>query len=140
MPYCSICGNQIDKNSIFCPVCGERVGIVVRFQHQETTIPPFQQDSQLPFKPNSGMGLAIFSTLCCCPLLGIYAMVLAGKVDSLYYLGYYREAEMKASDSKKWSIIGIVFGFIMEVIVIIAIIIVIVAADGDVDKILEILG
>ena len=140
MPYCSICGNQIDKSSLFCLVCGERVGVVVRVQHQESTTPSFQQDSQSPFKPNSGMGLAIFATLCCCPILGIYAMVLAGRVDSLYYLGFYREAEMKAADSKKWSIIGIVFGIVMNILIIIGIIIVIVAADGDFDKILEILG
>lgn len=140
MPYCSNCGNQIDKNSTFCPVCGERVGIVVRVQHQETTTPSFQQNPQLPFKPNSGMGLAVFTTLCCCPVLGIYAMVLAGRVDSLYYLGFYREAEMKAADSKKWSIIGIVFGIVMNIVLIIGMIIIIIAADGDVDKILEILG
>ena len=139
MSYCSSCGHQVDNDSVFCPVCGNRVGVVVRVQHQEPPTPPYQQDKQLPFKPNSCMGLAVFTTLCCCLIFGIYAMVLAGQVDTLYYSGHYREAEMKAADAKKWSIIGIVLGIACYIFIIIYIIALIIVTDGDLEEMREIL-
>lgn len=131
MPYCSICGCQIDNNSLFCPKCGNRVGVVVRMQRQSAFTEDYLKDAP-HFKPNSGMGLAFFTTLCCSTLIGIYAMVLADKVDTLYYSGRYREAEMKAADSKKWSIIGIIVGIAFDIIIIIVFIILIIETDGEI--------
>lgn len=78
------------------------------------------------------MGLAFFTTMCCCPIFGIYAIVLADKVDSLYYSGFYKEAEMKAVDSKKWSIIGIVFGIVFNILLIIVLIVIVIMTDGEI--------
>lgn len=57
------------------------------------------------------MALAILTTVLCCVPLGVYAITLANKVDTLYYLGEYQRAEMASQDAKKWSIIGIVISF-----------------------------
>lgn len=132
MGFCSNCGSPVNDTNIFCPNCGQRVGIVVRVQQQQPFMQPFVQEKPKPFKPNSGMGLALFTTLFCSPIFGIYAMFLADKVDSLYYSGRYKEAEMKAADSKKWSIIGIVFGIIIDILLVITLIVIGIKTDGKI--------
>lgn len=132
MGFCSNCGTPIDGATTFCPNCGQRVSVVVRVQQQQPFMQPFSQETPKPFKPNSGMGLAIFTTLCCCAIFGGYAMILANKVDDLYYSGQYKEAEMKAADSKKWSIIGIVLACIIYFLLIGALIIIMIISDGEV--------
>ncbi len=47
--------------------------------------------------------------MCCWPV-GIYAIICANKVDSLYNAGQYEEAVKQAADAKKWSIIGAAAG------------------------------
>lgn len=132
MGFCSNCGTPIDGATTFCPNCGQRVSVVVRVQQQQPFMQPFSQETPKPFKPNSGMGLALFTTLCCSPIFGGYAMILANRVDDLYYSGQYKEAEMKAMDSKKWSIIGIVFGCIINFLLIIALIVIAIETDGEI--------
>ena len=41
---------------------------------------------------------------------------------------------MKAADSKKWSIIGIIFGIVINIILVIVLIIVIIETDGEIFK------
>lgn len=132
MAYCSNCGTQINDDSLFCPICGNRVGIVIKVQQQEYFQSPYPK-SQKPLKPNC-MGLALFTTLCCSPIFGLYASFLANDVEQLYYSGKYEEAEMKAADSKKWSIIGIIFGIVINIILVIVLIIVIIETDGEIFK------
>ena len=127
MAFCSNCCNQIGDNTLFCPVCGHRVGVVVRVQEQQ----PFQlsQQNDKPLKPDSNMALAILSTVICCVPTGIYAIILSNKVETLYYEGDYKAAEYAAEDSKKWSIIGIALAFIMYIIVFFVYLIVIFSID-----------
>lgn len=132
MPYCIKCGNHISNDSLFCPTCGNRVEIRVIIQQQNNVHPLHQQRNNLPFKPDSCMPLAVFTTLCCCPIIGIYAMILSGKVDTLYYSGHFKEAEMKAIDSKKWSIIGIVLGMIINIILVMFYIYVTIITNGTI--------
>ena len=132
MGFCSNCGTPIDGATTFCPNCGQRVSVVVRVQQQQPFMQSFSQETPKPFKPNSGMGLALFTMLCCSPIFGGYAMILANRVDDLYYSGQYKEAEMKAMDSKKWSIIGIVFGCIINFLLIIALIVIAIETDGEI--------
>ena len=131
MGFCSNCGNPINDNILFCTNCGQRVDFVVKVQQQPFIQLNTQKETK-PFKPNSGMGLAFITTLLCCPIIGIYAMVLADKVDTLYCSGHYREAEMKATDSKKWSIIGIVVGIIIDIVLIITLVVITIITDGKV--------
>lgn len=132
MKFCSNCGAPINGAITFCPDCGQRVGYVLNAQHQQVFVQSFSQEMPKPFKPNSCMGLALFTTICCSPIFGIYAMILANRVDDLYYSGHYKEAEMKVADSKKWSIIGIVFGCIVSFLLIIALIIIAIETDGEI--------
>ena len=67
-------------------------------------------------KPNNYLPLAIFSTLCCCLPLGIYAIIRSMKVNDYYMTKQYDAAEAASADAKKWSIIGIVTGVIFQVI------------------------
>ena len=67
-------------------------------------------------RPNNYLALAIFTTVCCCLPAGIYAIIRAMKVNELYMMKQYDEANLAANDAKKWSIIGIVAGVIFQVI------------------------
>ena len=67
-------------------------------------------------KPNNNLILAIFTTLCCCLPLGIYAIIKATKVDSLYNTGQYQAAMAEAAEAKKWSFIGIGVGLVIQII------------------------
>jgi len=128
MPYCSNCGNTISNETLFCPKCGSRVGVVINVQQQYGQ--SFQQQEQKPFKPNSNLAFAIVTTCLCCVPLGVYAIILANKVDSLYYLGEYEKAEMTAKDAKKWSIIGMACGFFFQMICIIVYIVLLFIEDN----------
>lgn len=67
-------------------------------------------------KPNNYLPLAIFSTLCCCLPLGIYAIIRSMKVNDCYMMKQYDAAEAASADAKKWSIIGIVVGLVFQII------------------------
>lgn len=60
--------------------------------------------------------LAIITTACCCLPLGIVAIVKASKVNSYYLAGQYELAEQASKDAKKWSIIGIISGIVINII------------------------
>lgn len=125
MAYCSNCGNCINDNVLFCPRCGQRVAVVVNIQQQPHNKRP-------PLKPNSNVALALLSTMLCCFPIGIYAVVLANKVDTLYYLGEYQKAEYTAEDAKKWAIIGIVCGAIIQIVSLIFYLTLIILTDGEI--------
>ena len=67
-------------------------------------------------KPNNYLPLAIFSTLCCCLPLDIYAIIRSMKVNDYYMMKQYDSAEAASADAKKWSIIGIVVGLVFQII------------------------
>ena len=85
-----------------------------------------------PFKPNSNMTLAILTTVFCCVPLGVYAIVLANKVDTLYFAGEYKLAEMAAQDSKKWAIIGILSTFTLYLVCFVIGIVLAIMTDGEI--------
>lgn len=65
-----------------------------------------------PVKPDSNLIWAILSTVLCCLPIGIYAIIRAANVDSLWAAGKYDEAYAASNDAKKWSIIGAVVGIV----------------------------
>lgn len=69
-----------------------------------------------PIKPDNNLVLAIVCTVCCCLPLGIVAIIKASKVNGLYLAGQYEAAEHEAQEAKKWSLIGIVVGIIVDII------------------------
>lgn len=73
------------------------------------------QSAQNMPKPDNNLALAIFTTVCCCLPLGIYAIVKASSVNSLYLTGNYEAAVSAAAEAKKWSVWGIVIGAIINI-------------------------
>lgn len=67
-------------------------------------------------KPDSHLGLAIFTTLCCCLPLGIVAILKANKVGDYYAMKQYEAARQASNDAKNWCIYGIVAWFIIDAI------------------------
>lgn len=132
MAFCSNCGSSLKENSLFCPVCGQRVGVIVNVQHQNSFKTPNNMEKSKPFKPNSNMTLAILTTVFCCVPLGVYAIVLANKVDTLYFAGEYKLAEMAAQDSKKWAIIGILSTFTLYLVCFVIGIVLAIMTDGEI--------
>ena len=72
------------------------------------------QQSYVP-QPSSHLGLAIFTTLCCCLPLGIVAILKANKVGDLYAMKQYDAAMMASNEAKKWCIYGIVSWFVIDI-------------------------
>lgn len=66
-------------------------------------------------KPNNNMVMAILCTVCCCLPIGIYAIITASKVNSYYMAGMYNKAMYSAIQAKKWSIIGIIAGAVVDI-------------------------
>lgn len=73
-------------------------------------------NAPLPQKPDNNLVLAIITTVCCCLPFGIVAIVMAAKVNGLYMAGQYEAAEKAAKDAKKWSLIGIACGVVVDII------------------------
>ena len=129
MAFCGKCGTQVNDGTKFCPKCGNPMGNDASsssYNQQQAPQPQqqfaaqaYQQQQQQQIKPDSNMILAILSTIFCCLPIGIYAIILANKVDKLYYAGQYFEAEEASKGAKKWSIIGAVLALIGWIIYVI---------------------
>jgi len=74
-----------------------------------------QQQPMMP-KPNSHMTLAVLSTLFCCLITGIIAIVYASKVDGRYFAGDYAGAKSASDWARNWSIIGMIGSVIISTI------------------------
>ena len=70
----------------------------------------------MPPMPENNLVWAILATVLCCWPIGIYAIVRAAKVGSLYNAGDYDGAVEASKDAKTWSIISAVAGLIVIVI------------------------
>ena len=81
-----------------------------------------QQQPMMP-KPNSHMTLPVLSTLFCCLITGIIAIVNAGKVNGLFQRGDTMEAGESAKQAKMWALITLgllILGAILSVVLVIA--------------------
>ena len=63
---------------------------------------PTAQYGGMPPKPETGLALAIVSTLCC-NLLGIVAIAKAAQVEHLWSAGLYQPALDAAAQARKWA-------------------------------------
>lgn len=85
-------------------------------------------------KPDSNIVWAILCNVLCClatilclfPIVaipfGIVAIVKASKVDSLWMMGQYAEAQQAANAAKKWTLISAIVGGAMGIIYLLIII------------------
>ena len=73
------------------------------------------QETYMP-QPSSFLGLAIFTTLCCCLPFGIVAIIKGNNVSSLYAAKQYNAALAASNEAKNWCIYGIVAYFVIGAI------------------------
>ena len=66
--------------------------------------------------PPSNLVWAILSTILCCLPTGIYAIIRACRVESLWREGRYNEAQKASNDAKLWSIIGAGVGLAVSIL------------------------
>ncbi|HRC12066.1 MAG: CD225/dispanin family protein [Candidatus Phosphoribacter baldrii] len=66
--------------------------------------------------PQNNLVLAILATVLCCLPGGIYAIIQANKVNTLWAQGDQAGAHAAAAQAKKWSIISAVAGVVVGVI------------------------
>lgn len=81
--------------------------------------PPYQQPAPYEIPPKSWLAESIIMTLCCCFPIGIYCIVKASSVNSLWNCGRYDEAREASDKAKKWLIIGVISGIVLNVICVI---------------------
>ncbi len=81
----------------------------------ENPAPSYQQINEPYRKVANNLALSIFSTVCCCQLLGIIAIINAVQVDGHCRRGDYAAAEKSANTAKTLSIVGIVGGLIVQI-------------------------
>lgn len=66
--------------------------------------------------PDTNMVWAILSTILCCLPTGIYAIIRASKVESLYNMGDVEGARRASKDALTWSIIGAVASVVIGIL------------------------
>ena len=115
MAFCRNCGNQVNEGVKFCPKCGYPVESQTAQQIQHVAQQVQQPQEKKPMKPESGLMMAILSTLFCCLPLGIVAIVKANKVDKLYFAGDYKGAEEAASSAKTWAYVAMGVGLVVNI-------------------------
>ena len=79
---------------------------------------PQPQEPFVP-QPSSNIGLAVFTTLCCCLPFGIIALIKGSEVNKLYAAKQYSAAIAASNAAKNWCIYGIIAYFIIDVILLI---------------------
>ncbi len=76
-----------------------------------------QQGAPYEVPPKSWLAESIILTLCCCLPIGIYCIVKASSVNSLWAAGQYDEARAASDKAKKWLIIGLIAGIVLNIVV-----------------------
>ena len=122
---CPNCGTNNPDTASICAQCGRPM--------TAAPVPPPAQSYAPPPPPPSYGGsphyaapagapppnyliLSIFTTLCCCLPLGIVGIIFAAQVNSKFAAGDYAGAQAASANAKKWSIIGIVVGLLVQII------------------------
>lgn len=98
--FCSECGAQINDNAVVCVKCGVPV----------KTAKPVVENV-----PNHLVG-AILTTLFCCLIGGIVAIVYACQVNTKLAAGDIEGAKAASSTAKTWIIVNIVTGLVLVVL------------------------
>ena len=112
--YCPKCGKPVADDATFCPECGAPLKASQPAQPAQPGYSKPKED--VGQKPDNNLILAIITTVVCCMPLGVWAIVLASKVDNLWNSGQYAQARENADKAKKISIIGIVAGGVFSVV------------------------
>ena len=141
--YCTNCGAPVEERSKFCTICGEPIqsrpsSSQSQQQQQSQQQTPFQDyinqqqqrqqtASQQNYsstpnpkptgpKPNNYLALSIIVTILCCWPFGIPAIVNAARVDKYWNEGDELSANDASNKAKRWTILSVVFAFILIII------------------------
>lgn len=66
--------------------------------------------------PNDYLVWSVLATICCCLPFGIVAIVKSCNVGKFYRRGMYDAALLASEDAKKWCLISLVVGLILQVV------------------------
>lgn len=69
-----------------------------------------------PNPPQNYLALAIISTLFCCQIFGIIAIIYAAQVNSKYLAEDYVGAERASSNAKLWGFLSVGIGLLIIVV------------------------
>lgn len=107
--FCKRCGVQLEDDASVCPSCNTVLRVTVEN-------PATAQSSVPQGKFDSGLALAIISTLCCCMPLGIVSIIYAAQASSAFSTGNYEKAQNDAGIAKKWAIASIITGAVLNIL------------------------
>jgi hypothetical protein len=84
--------------------------------------------------PDNNMVWAILSTVLCCLPLGIVSIVKSSQVSSLWFQGYYAEAQKAAEDARKWAMWSAISTGILLLLYVVFIVVMIVLVGANADR------
>jgi hypothetical protein len=95
----------------FYPIAGQQpVGYGMTTGNPQAYV--FVQPTPLVDPPNDYMGYAMFVTICCCWIVGLFAIARASECRTAIRLGNRQEAVMKSRQAKKNSHIALALGIV----------------------------
>lgn len=101
--FCSKCGTQNPDNQVNCTNCGAPLAAV-----------------SLAPRPKNYLAWSIVTTVLCCLIGGIVAIVYSAQVDSKYNAGDYAGAQQSSDSARKWNIGSMIVGLLVNLIYVVA--------------------
>ena len=115
---CPRCGKENNDNSSYCETCGEKLYSEVMEQqiqqHTERQPNNIPEHGQQPI--NNYLAFSILTTIFCCIPFGIVAIAYSCKVSKLLSLGDITGAMTASGKAKRWIIVTITVGIIVDII------------------------
>jgi uncharacterized membrane protein YvbJ len=108
--FCRKCGAQNPEGAVNCSSCGAALSMN---PYQATGF----DGGSIGEKPKNYLVQSILVTLCCCLPLGIVGIVFAAQVDSKWNAGDQMGAIAAADNAKKFTLIGLVLGAVLNLLV-----------------------
>ena len=105
--FCAECGAEINDNAVICPMCGVPVagkGVAPAAPRANYAAP-----ANNVVVPNHMVG-AILTTLFCCLIGGIIAIVYASQVNTKLAQGDIAGAQAASRTANGWIIANVIFG------------------------------
>ncbi len=99
-----------------CPRCGHEVcslAVVCEHCNQDLSDTSQNQASQIHEREPTYLLLAVFSTLCCCLPVGLFAIYYAAKSKAYYDAGKYQEGADCATNAQVLSWVSIIIGALL---------------------------
>lgn len=94
--FCAKCGNQIDDAAVICPKCGV----------------PVTGKRSPDANVSNHMVLAVLTTIFCCLIGGIIAIIYASQVNTKLAMGDIEGAKAASKTAKIWIIVNICTGLL----------------------------